>query len=91
MYIPGHAGWWMIDAQGLIGWAPASYLVPVDETDLEEEAEENENLIEQERGKCAHVHDRLKPYANSIEANHSPIQASACVRVGVYLYVFLHA
>ena len=39
-----------MDAQGLIGWAPASYLVPVNENDLEEEAEENENLIEQERG-----------------------------------------
>ena len=40
----------MVDAQGLIGWAPASYLMPVEETDLKEEAEENENLIEQERG-----------------------------------------
>lgn len=40
----------MIDAQGLIGWAPASYLMPVDDTDLKEEKEENETLIEQERG-----------------------------------------
>lgn len=40
----------MIDAQGLIGWAPASYLMPINETDLKEEEEENETLIEQERG-----------------------------------------
>ena len=40
----------MVDAQGLIGWAPASYLVPVNENDMQEEAEENEQLIEQERG-----------------------------------------
>lgn len=45
-------GWWRVDAQGLIGWAPASYLVPVNESDLQEEAEENEHLIEQERGKA---------------------------------------
>ena len=45
------SGWWMVDAQGVIGWAPASYLVPVNESDLQEEAEENEQLIEQERGK----------------------------------------
>lgn len=42
----------MVDAQGLIGWAPASYLMPLNETDLKEEAEENEHLIEQERGMC---------------------------------------
>ena len=40
----------MVDAQGVIGWAPASYLVPMNESDLQEEAEENEQLIEQERG-----------------------------------------
>jgi len=40
----------MVDAQGLIGWAPASYLMPLNATDMQEEAEENENLIEQERG-----------------------------------------
>lgn len=38
----------MVDAQGLIGWAPASYLVPVNET--EDEEQENKELIEQERG-----------------------------------------
>ncbi len=41
----------MVDAQGMIGWAPASYLVPMNEGDLQEEAEENEQLIEQERGR----------------------------------------
>ena len=44
-----------MDAQGLIGWAPASYLVPVNENDLQGEAEENEQLIEQERGKYNRV------------------------------------
>ena len=35
-------GWWMVDANGKIGWAPASYLVPVDEGDLAEEAKERD-------------------------------------------------
>ena len=48
-----------MDAQGLIGWAPASYLVPVNENDLQEEAEENEQLIEQERGKLPACHASL--------------------------------
>lgn len=46
----------MVDADGLIGWAPASYLVPVDMNHIDEEAKENENLIEQERG---NVIDRI--------------------------------
>ena len=40
----------MVDCRGSIGWAPASYLVPVDTDDLQEEAEENAQLIEQEKG-----------------------------------------
>lgn len=43
-------GWWMVDANGKIGWAPASYLVPVDEGDLAEEAKENEKLMSSMRG-----------------------------------------
>ena len=39
----------MVDANGIIGWAPASYLVPVDEEDLEETAE-NEQLVPSEKG-----------------------------------------
>lgn len=45
-----YIGWWRVDARGLIGWAPASYLVPVNSSDLQEEAEENETLIEQDKG-----------------------------------------
>lgn len=44
------AGWWMVDASGAIGWAPASFLVPVDEEDLAEEAKENERLLCSMRG-----------------------------------------
>ena len=40
----------MVDANGKIGWAPASYLVPVDEGDLAEEAKENEKLMSSMRG-----------------------------------------
>lgn len=40
----------MVDVGGLIGWAPASFLVPVDEEDLPEEANENEQLIGMEKG-----------------------------------------
>ena len=36
-----HTGWWMVDVRGMMGWAPAKYLVPVDDDDLEEE-EDNE-------------------------------------------------
>jgi len=36
----------MVDAQGLIGWAPASYLVPLNEEDREEA--ETDNLMENE-------------------------------------------
>ncbi|CAI8044018.1 Neutrophil cytosol factor 1, partial [Geodia barretti] len=39
------SGWWMVDASGALGWAPASYLVPVDEEDIAEEKEENERLM----------------------------------------------
>ena len=41
----------MVDARGIIGWAPASFLVPISENDIQEEEEENQQLIEQERGK----------------------------------------
>lgn len=44
------AGWWMVDAGGVIGWAPASFLVPVDEEDLSEEAKENEQIVGWEKG-----------------------------------------
>ena len=43
-------GWWMVDASGKLGWAPASYLVPVDDGDLAEEAKENEKLMSSMRG-----------------------------------------
>ena len=39
----------MVDAQGLIGWAPASYLIPLSETDKQEDDKENEKLIEQDK------------------------------------------
>ena len=41
----------MVDAQGLIGWAPASFLVPLNEDD-EQEVDSGENLMENqnERG-----------------------------------------
>ncbi len=45
-------GWWMVDAQGLIGWAPASYLVPLNEGDEQEEGSENIMEREQEHGKA---------------------------------------
>ncbi len=35
-----HAGWWMADYHGKIGWAPASFLVPMDE-ELEQEEQED--------------------------------------------------
>ena len=46
------SGWWMVDAGGvsMTGWAPASYLVPMDDNTMDEEAEENEQLIGGERG-----------------------------------------
>ena len=40
----------MVDAGGAIGWAPASFLVPVDEGDMQDEAEENEQLVGEEKG-----------------------------------------
>ena len=40
----------MVDASGALGWAPASYLVPVDEEDIAEEKEENERLMSSMRG-----------------------------------------
>ena len=43
----------MVDASGIKGWAPASYLVPVDDSTLQEETQENKELIGDERGKLA--------------------------------------
>ena len=40
----------MVDAEGVIGWAPASFLVPVDEEDLSEAAKENEQIVGWEKG-----------------------------------------
>ena len=40
----------MVDAGGKIGWAPASYLVPVDDSDFADEAKENEKLMSSTRG-----------------------------------------
>lgn len=40
----------MVDIHGELGWAPASYLVLRDGDDIEEEEEENEALIQQDRG-----------------------------------------
>ena len=40
----------MVDANGALGWAPASYLVPVDEEDIAEEKKENERLMCSMRG-----------------------------------------
>ena len=34
----------------MIGWAPASFLVPVDKDDIENEFKENEALIGTEKG-----------------------------------------
>ena len=42
----------MVDNGGSIGWAPASFLVPVDPEDLQSEAQENERLIAPERREC---------------------------------------
>ena len=51
-----HTGWWMADASGIMGWAPASYLVPVDDSTLQEESQENQELIGTEKGKdCTKV------------------------------------
>ena len=43
-------GWWMVDSSGIKGWAPASYLVPVDDSTLQEETQENKELVGNERG-----------------------------------------
>ena len=43
----------MVDvSSGITGWAPASYLVPVDDSTLKEETQENQELIGNERGKA---------------------------------------
>ena len=40
----------MVDSQGITGWAPASFLFPMDEEDSQKEWEENQQLIGYERG-----------------------------------------
>lgn len=47
-------GWWLVDASGIMGWAPASFLVPVDEDDIETDQQENEALIGSEKGELQH-------------------------------------
>ena len=43
----------MVDAgSGILGWAPASFLVPVDDGDLQEEAKENQQIVKEDRGWC---------------------------------------
>ena len=41
----------MVDASGIVGWAPASFLVPVDDSTLQEETQENKEIVGTERGK----------------------------------------
>ena len=50
LYIVAFIGWWLVDIQGMLGWAPASFLVPVDKDDIENEFKENEALIGTEKG-----------------------------------------
>ncbi len=40
----------MVDADGKFGWAPASFLVPMDEEEMQEEPQENEQAGESEYG-----------------------------------------
>ena len=54
-----HTGWWMVDAGGVIGWAPAPFLVPVDR-DLQEEAQENGQLLGVEKGYYNYTHTSAK-------------------------------
>ena len=42
-----YIGWWLVECSGTLGWAPASYLVPVDEDD---ETSDNDDLLESEKG-----------------------------------------
>ncbi len=42
----------MVDSNGKTGWAPAAFLVPMDEEDHLDEAQENEQLVGVERGMC---------------------------------------
>lgn len=41
----------MVDASGIMGWAPASYLVPVDDSTLHEETKENQEIVGDVKGK----------------------------------------
>ena len=50
LYPSDTVGWWLIDAHGELGWAPASYLILKDEDETEKEEEENESLVLQDRG-----------------------------------------
>ena len=51
-------GWWMVDAQGMKGWAPASFLLPLDEEDSRKEWEDNQQLISSERGTHNYIRDQ---------------------------------
>lgn len=41
----------MVDASGIMGWAPASYLVPVDDSTLKEETQENLEIVGNDKGR----------------------------------------
>ena len=58
----------MVDASGKLGWAPASYLVPLDDGDLAEEAKENEKLMDSITGElCTHCYERYTHLRESQE------------------------
>ena len=44
-------GWWLVDAQGELGWAPASFLILSDEENAHDEEQENRALIGHEKGR----------------------------------------
>ena len=73
---PALTGWWMVDNRGSIGWAPASFLVPVDAEDLRTEAQENEQLIEPEKGRQRAQEKRLTKSSSNIEPEYQGCKVS---------------
>ena len=77
----------MVDAGGVIGWAPASFLVPVDEEDLSEEAKENEQIVGWEKGGWGNRANSTKLF-KGLCISWGAKNFQGVTQVGGHLYIF---
>lgn len=74
----------MVDASGIMGWAPASYLVPVDDSTLKEETQENLEIVGNDKGRD------ILSMQHSVHICNTKLSRSTCMRVYVSVLTWMN-